>query len=295
MDQDEQFIDLLRQAPKDKVTLVPYTEFERIWCGKFGIFVTERTIQPLGCIPSKEKEQELSEHFNGIIDTLNLTAPKDQTLEDISDEEAKETFVVLNYGNNTKFIDLVALLQSAGLKAVCRKHKYATTLARFKGIIHLPDAFSKFTAFEALQQNIISFIPSPAFLFELTQLTNNANGVRYFFNIHGYGGQLQPEHVTLCDWYNYEGGRIYFNSFADLVQKTQSLSSQETINALKVEAQRDACHHRYPTITAWNRLICKCAKKAGWRPEVVPRWHQEPTPEVISTVKYLKCVTASEI
>jgi hypothetical protein len=292
MDQDQPYFELLRQAPKDKVTLVPYTEFERIWCGKFGIFVTEQTIQPLGCAPSNE--QELARQFNSMIDTLNLTPTKDLTLEDISADEAAQTYVILNYGNNTKFVDLIALLKSAGLKAVCRKHKYVSTLAHFKGIIHLPDAFSKFTAAEALQQNIITFIPSPAFLYKLTQLTNNQTMTPYFFNIYGYGGQLQPEHVTLCDWYNYEGGRIYFNSFEDLVKKTKQLDSKETIDALKVDAQRDASRHKYLTITAWTKLIRRCAIKAGWKPETVPRWHQEPTPEVISTVKYLKCISASE-
>ncbi len=293
MDQDQHYVDLLRKAPKGRVTLVPYTDFERIWCGKFGIFVTERTIQPLGCSPSPEKEEELTNQFAGIINILNLTASKEDTLEDIPDEEAKDTFVILNYGNNTKFIDLVAVLRSAGLKAVCRKHKYIKTLKRFKGIIHLPDAFSKFTAFEALQHAIISIIPSPQFLFELTRMTNTTNNVPYFFNIHGYGGQLAPEHVTLVDWYNYDGGRVYFNSFDDLINKCKLLDSEQTINMLKVEAQRDGTRHHYATISQWNKLISRGAKTAGWVPECVPRWHVEPAPEVISTVKYLKCITAA--
>lgn len=281
---DESLYELLRTANKDKITIVPSNEIERIWCNKVGIFVTHHVIGPLGFPLNSETEELFVDKFNVIID---------ENHENISD--AEETYIVPNTENNTKFIDLCQLLTAAGVKVRTLKLHNPSTLNYFKGIIHLPDTFNAWFANETLAQNTISFVPSPAFLFELSQLTNNTNNTPYFFNVDGYGGQLQSEHVTLCNWYNYDGGRIYFSSFEELIHKIQNLSSQETINALKVEAQRDACHHRYPTISTWNRLISKCAKKAGWKPEVVPRRHSEPAPEVISTVKYLKCISAPEI
>ncbi len=283
---DETLYEFLRNVPKDRVTLVPSNEIERIWCNKVGIFVTRQVMEPLGCMPSREADEQLAIKFN-LMDC--------DTLDDISDSEAADTYIVVPSENNTKFIDLCALLKAANIKVTSLKWRHTSTLQRFKGIVHLPDGFNTWFANEALAQNIISFVPSPAFLFELTQLTNNINKTPYFFNVDGYGGQLLSEHVTLCNWYNYDGGRIYFSSFEDLIRKITTLTDQDTINALKVEAQREVGRHKYPTTCAWNALICQGAKKAGWKPESVPRWHTEHKPEVISTVKYLKCISAPEI
>lgn len=248
MDKEQEYFELLRSAPTDKVTLVPYTEFERFWAGQFGIFVTEETIQPCGYPPRYAREIE--HIFRSSVDNLH----KGELLEDISDAEAAELFVILNYGNSRDFIDLEGLLKSAGIKAIRRSFHDLATLKRFRGIIHLPDAFSKFLAAEILHLKLPMFVPSPKFLMELV------NTPKYFFNIHGYGGRLAPVHVGLCDWYNYKGGRIYFNSFDDLIMRLRSLGPSE-VKQLEMEAAIDAGWHRLKTEMLWRRLFLRIAHK----------------------------------
>jgi len=245
MDQEEDFFKLLRSAPSSKVTLVPYTEFERIWAGHLGILVTEETIQPCGRAPSSAAT--INATFRSAVEDLH----KGELLEDISDSDATNTFVVLNYGNSKDFIDLEGLLLKAGIRAVRRSFRDLATLKRFRGIIHLPDAFSKFMAAEILHLGVPMFVPSPKFLIELSRTG------RYFFNVHGYGGQLAAEHVCLCDWYNYKGGRVYFDSFDDLVICCRSLKSED----LKADAAVDAEWHRLKTEMQWRRLLLRCAQK----------------------------------
>ena len=144
---DESLYEFLRNAPKDRVTLVPSNEIERIWCNKVGIFVTRRVMEPLGFIPSKAAEEILASKFNLI---------EAGTLEDISDAEAAETYILPNTENNTKFIDLYSLLKVTGLKTTSLKWRHASTLGRFKGIIHLPDGFNAWFANEALAQSRLS-------------------------------------------------------------------------------------------------------------------------------------------
>lgn len=244
MDKEQEYFELLRQAPTNKVTLVPYTEFERFWAGQFGIFVTEETIQPCGCPPRNADEIEYT--FRSSVDNLH----KGELLEDISDAEAAESFVILNYGNSRDFIDLEGLLKSATIKVVRRSFHDLATLKRFRGIIHLPDAFSKFLAAEILHLGCPMFIPSPKFLMELVNMP------KYFFNIHGYGGKLAPVHVGLCDWYNYKGGRIYFDSFDNLIAQLHGLGPQK-VKQLEMEAAIDAGWHRLKTEMLWRRLFLR--------------------------------------
>ena len=248
MDKEQEYFELLRQAPTNKVTLVPYTEFERFWAGQFGIFITEETIQPCGYPPRRPDEIEYI--FRSSVGNLH----KGDLLEDISDTEASESFVILNYGNSRDFTDLEGFLKAAGIKAIRRSFHDLSTLKRFRGIIHLPDAFSKFLASEILHLGIPMFVPSPKFLMELV------NQPAYFFNIHGYGGKLAPVHVGLCDWYNYKGGRIYFDSFDDLIIRLRGLEPQE-VKQLEMSAAVDAGWHRLKTEVLWRRLFLQIAQK----------------------------------
>lgn len=243
MDQEEGFFNLMRSVSPTKMTLVPYTDFERIWAGHLGIYVTEETIQPCGKAPSNAAAIEAI--FRPSVEDLH----KGELLEDINDADAEQTFVVLNYGNSRDFIDLEGLLVKAGIRAIRRSFRDLATLKRFRGIIHLPDAFSKFMAAEILHLGVPMFVPSPKFLIELVCTGN------YFFNIHGYGGQLAAEHVCLCDWYNYRGGRIYFDSFDDLVVRCHSLAPMD----LKASAALDAEWHRLKTEMQWRRLLLRCS------------------------------------
>ncbi len=244
MDREEEFFKLLRSAPTPKFTIVPYTEFERIWAGHLGIFVTEETIQPCGKTPSQAEKIDLV--FRTAVEVLHTG----ELLEDISDSDAAETFAILNYGNSRDFIDLEKKLLDAGVKAVRRSFRDLRTLRRFRGIIHLPDAFSKFLAAELLHMAVPVFVPSPRFLMDLVRSPG------YFFNIYGYGGQLSADHVCLCDWYNYSGGRVYFESFDDLVGKCKGLGGNQ-VERLKVSALFDSEWHRLKTEVLWRRLLAR--------------------------------------
>lgn len=215
---DRTFYELIKSVHKftNKVTYIPYTTFEQIWTAKKGVFTYETPITPIG------KWLSDSVYTNkGIIDDFGVINRSQVTTTDA------ESIFIQTYFNHTQFMNLTDHLSGKGISVAKGGYNYFSEITPFKGLVVLPDAFSKYFAFESIQNNILVYVPSHKFLLELVQMP------RYFFNIEGSGGRLQQEWVNLCEWYHYPETRIYFDSFDDLVEKIKT-----TTPAVRSEKER---------------------------------------------------------
>ena len=201
---EHDFYELLRKVHKkiNKVTYIPYTIFEQIWCAKHGVYTYENTITPIG----KWLSNSTFTH-KGIIDDFGIINRSKQTLLD------DQTIFIQTYYNHVKFMDLSSMLANNGISIAYGGYNYFHEITEYKALVILPDAFSKYFTFESIQNQLLIYLPSQRFLLELVHQNN------YFFNIAGSGGQLQQEWINLCEWYHWPETRIYFDSFDDLVRK----------------------------------------------------------------------------
>jgi len=205
------FYELLRNVNKhiNKITYIPYTTFEQFWCAKHGIYIHELPIRPIG----KWIESATFTH-KGIIDDFG------QINRSMVFEPENQTMFIQTYGNHTQFMNLSLTLYSAGISVAYGGYNYFNEIIPFKGLVVLPDAFSKYFVFESIQNQLLVYVPSQKFLLELISKH------KYYFNIEGSGGKLQQELVNLCEWYHWPETRIYFDSFDDLTQKIKETTPQ---------------------------------------------------------------------
>jgi hypothetical protein len=201
------FYSALRQvhmAPN--VSLIPYTQFEQIWCAQKGVYVTENVISPIGKMPAVPFVSPKVDSDFGRLHRSFAIKPD------------AETIFIQTYFNHMQFMDLPKYLISKDVSVVYGGYDGVAELTKYCGLVVLPDAFSKYFLFEAIQNEILTFVPSQTFLLELV------GRPRYFFNIEGSGGRLSRDFVNLCEWYKYPESHIYFDSFEDLVSKIQNLT-----------------------------------------------------------------------
>ena len=128
-------------------------------------------------------------------------------------------FFVPKYHNDTIMIDLSSLLRMNSIKNYCGKYAGPQDLVDFKGVIHIPYAWSNLSLFESIQLGIIYFIPSLSFLKKLS----TRNG-RFFWS-----PPYLDKHLCQSEWYSEEHKDVfvYFNSFADLKSKILTTNYEE--------------------------------------------------------------------
>jgi hypothetical protein len=204
MTSEQKFYNLLREIKNkpDKITYIPYTTFEKIWCAKHGISVTEQTIEPVGKVDNSNPY--ICPNIQNSFGSINTQ---------LSNGKKEDTIFIQTYHNHIKFMNLPYLLYTKGISVEYGGYDTIEQLNNYKAIVVFPDAFSKYFITESIQNNIIVLLPSQEFLLELVSKTN------YFFNIEGSSGKLQRDWLNLCDWYKYAETRIYFNSFNDMFEK----------------------------------------------------------------------------
>lgn len=211
MERESKFFELLRTVQRDgkyldKVIYLPYTDFERVWCGKYQIYLHERAIMPIGKYENHINDQQLMvEYFKGLDTSCRI---KDKT----------ETIFIQNYHNHHAFMDLKKYLFNNGISVDFGGYTNIDELKDYKAIVVLPNAFSNYFTYESIQKELIIILPSPAFLMELVRKPG------YFFNIEGSSGQLTHEYINLSEWSKYPEARIYFNSFDEMISIIQNLT-----------------------------------------------------------------------
>jgi hypothetical protein len=205
---------------KKNVKIIGYTEFEHFYALSKGVYTGHLTITP-GLTIAESKDSIIPSHV-----------------------DKATTFFIPPYHNETNFMDLSAHCSALGIPNFGGRYNGPADLKDFKGIIHLPYAWSNLALFENLLQGIPYFIPSQDFFFELLHQNN------YF---HRDKHLTAKESIHLSAWYNAEHQPvlIYFNSWKDLQDKIEQTNYLEYRTKIKTYAQR----YRERTVEKWAKVF----------------------------------------
>jgi hypothetical protein len=219
---DPEYYQLFREAKhRPNVRIAAYTAFEHQYTGAFGVDTGDLVIAPIGA------------SLLGV-DIEAVTAAVMQ----------EERFFLPPYHNETRFMDLSTTCRELGIKNYCGHYDGPLDLLRYKGIIHLPYAWSNVAFFENMQLGIPYFIPSKEFVADLLN-------VEYYFQ-----NALFLRCTELYDdveWFSPEHRSIitYFDSWEDLKVKID----EADFPALRKKIKAHAKEHRQIMLERWEALF----------------------------------------
>jgi len=189
---DAEYYQLFKDSrQKVNVRIISYTPFEHVYAGWKNIDCGNFVIKPIGDLKSLKN---LSETTSTIPKNINK----------------KDTFFIPHYNNDRAF-NLQNICESRSIKAYCGRYDGPTDLIGFKGIIHLPYAWSNLALWENVQNGLVYFIPS--FNFIQTLITSSPH--KYFFS------NFRKNTGLYSEWYDPENRPlfVYFDSWDDLKYK----------------------------------------------------------------------------
>jgi hypothetical protein len=220
----------------DKVRVVAYTLWEKIWCLKQGIDVMGcPVIVPLGKTEASFEElyPELAEHN---------TSWK----EGYTGNSCPEVFVP-RYTNDNYYFDMLSFIEGKGISAHRGPFRGAGDITEFKCCVLSPDAMSKLFCFETIHNNIPVVLPSPKRLLELC-------AGAYLFNVTGQGGaHLMTEDLTIfCEWYreDFKPIRYYYDTLDELPDVINSVNKEELSDRFEVISKK----HEKVVLEQWRKL-----------------------------------------
>ncbi|MBI5274777.1 MAG: hypothetical protein HY860_06985 [Chlamydiales bacterium] len=219
---DSAYYDLIKSIPsRPNVRILSYTPFEHIYAKNYrGIAVWSDVIKPIG-------DYEKSEHFQSAIPN-NI----DKT----------QTFFIPQYHNDTFLLDLEKTVRKLGVPCYRGRYNGPDDLKDFKGIIHIPYAWSNLALFENWQNGVIYFIPSKKFFLQLSQSGN------FFFS-----PPFNFKYIQYAEWYleEHKDLFVFFDSWKDLERKIA-----ETDYERKREDILEFAHqHREKTLSQWRSVF----------------------------------------
>lgn len=237
METETKFYSLFKEAENNSnIKIVPYSQFEKIWCKEKGIdIMNHQHIPPLG-INLIESESDIpeTEYFSDMYG-------KKQDLPNAD-------VIVPIYHNDNIFFETKDFLQSKGVSVYNGPFRTIEQLKKYKAFVHMPDAFSKFLCFELIHNQIPAILPSKKFLFDLSKRPN------YFFNIWGSGGAnlLQEDWIDWCEWYDPEliNCRFYYDSFDEIPLIINSIDKESMIN----DFEKSSKYLEYKTLNSWKKF-----------------------------------------
>jgi hypothetical protein len=117
--------------------------------------------------------------------------------------------------------------KKSGINNYCGRYNGAMDLKDFKGIIHIPYAWSNLAFFENIHLGIPYFIPSLKFIKELKTHPNFFSLDTSYF--------LHRDHYQLAEWYSPEHSEVftYFDSWSDLQEKIEIANYPELREKIK--------------------------------------------------------------
>lgn len=218
---DEEYYKLFRNAVgKNNIYIFGYTPFENYYCKNIrNIDIGNIVIKPIG-------------HISNIYSNANL-----QKIENKS-----ETFFIGPYHNDNIMINLSEKLKSMDINIYNGRFNGPCDLAEFKGVIHIPYAWSNYSLFEGIQLGIVYFIPSKKFLIELKKDKD-------FF----WSPPYNDDNLELAEWYNdiNKDCFVYFNSWIDLKMKLFTTNYTKKKNYLKTFGEQ----HMNKMLELWDKYI----------------------------------------
>lgn len=235
MNGDSEYYSLFKAATKwDRVKIIPYTEFERIWATQFDINITEEVIRPIGMtskgLLTGEENSDIV-GFGG--DYESISDPGD--------------VLISRYHNDTLFQDSKKLFESYNLKATVCKYRGREELKNLGNLYNaffiLPEQYSKLVAFELMHFRIPVILPSESLILHLSRFPN------YWF-----GSGLYKETVNVCEWYNeyYDKFAVYIDDFSEIPDAYQTIVEHKT----KICDIMEECSliHQQKTLEQWRKV-----------------------------------------
>jgi len=213
---DEEYYELLRRASKQKnVHIVPYNAFESFYAAQKNVFFNYSIIKPSGISHQLPFTSAIPQHIN-----------------------KQETFFIPAYLN-----DIVIPREQLNVPTYKGRYNGPNDIKNFKGIIHIPYAWSNFAFFENVCNGIPYFIPSYDFMMDLLK-----SGTIWWVNSNFFA-----ENYILSEWYDKENSEIitYFNSWDDLNHKLASTD----FDLLKLKIQSFSQIHITKTLEQWKSII----------------------------------------
>ena len=218
---DKEYYDLVREAHyKDNVTVIGYTPFENYYAKIIrDVDVGDIYIKPIGNISSV---------YHNYTET-NI--------------ENKETqFFIPPYHNDTIMMNLSAKITELGILNYSGIYNGPLDLVKYRGIIHIPYAWSNLALFENISLGIIYFIPSFNFLLEIKKDKD-------FY----WTPPFLEDMLYLSEWYNEDNKQlfIYFDSWDDLKDKIENTNYKE----LKKNILKFSVEHEDIQIAKWKEVL----------------------------------------
>jgi hypothetical protein len=139
-------------------------------------------------------------------------------------------------------MNLEAHCKNLGISCYRGRYNGPNDLKGFKGIIHIPYAWSNLALFENLRNDLIYFIPSKQFLVSLSKSKN-------FF----WSPPFDINYLDYAEWYHkdYKNCFVYFDSWEDLVKKINENNRDEKINQIRKSIQI----HTDTYLNKWKNIL----------------------------------------
>ena len=211
-----------RAASQSNVTIVCNTEFEHIYARAKGVNLGSLVIKPF------------------------LRVKTDEIAYDI-----KDLFYLPAYHNETIFMNLSSFCSQRGIENYGGRHNGLDDLKTYKGIIHLPYAWSTIALFENISIGIPYFLPSKRFLKKLMASNNYWHQNSRYLTKHNM--------YQISEWYDQDNSKImtYFDSWNDLQKKVGTLD----FLAQRKKILEFAKWHQETMITRWKNVFEKVQAK----------------------------------
>ncbi len=227
---DKEYYDLIKNVKNRKnVSIIGYTPFENYYANNIKkLDIGNEFIKPIG---------QIGNVYNTYTSTIV--------------ENKENTFIIGPYHNDNRMMDLKSKVKSLGIKVFNGRYNGPKDLSEFAGVIHIPYAWSNLAFFEALQLEILLFIPSIKFLKFF--IHTNIDGLKKdsFF----WSPPLREEVLHLSEWYceDFKDVLIYFDSWDDLKYKINNLDYKAHKKKLRIIGDI----HERNMLDKWKNILNK--------------------------------------
>ena len=146
-------------------------------------------------------------------------------------------------------MDLKSKISSLGIKVYNGRYDGPKDLAEFAGVIHIPYAWSNLALLEAIQSEIIFFIPSLTLLKYFIHTNIDGEKKDSFF----WSPPLIEDVLYLSEWYckDFEDAFIYFDSWEDLKYKINTIN----FNSQKKLLKKIGDKHKKKMLDKWRKIL----------------------------------------
>jgi len=217
---DPEYYNILRNnLDNPNVKFAAYTPFEYIYARQRGLMVGDLTIKPVAGITQRKAISTIPENII-----------------------KKELFFIPPYHNDTIYMNLKQHCELLGIKCYSGRYQGPMDIADFKGVIHIPYAWSNLALFEAIHLGLPYLIPSLKFIVELSRQGN-------FF----WSPPFQVADLMHSEWYcdDFKSVLTYFNSWEDLKEKALNFKSEKLYEEMKVLS----AFHEKTELNKWRKIL----------------------------------------